>query len=74
MGKKGQRVGPVCRISSELICQWLMLEKEVSKGQIQEGTSLSHFKLVNLAKYSVGERNVEKPSTGWNQKFQFNLG
>jgi hypothetical protein len=50
-----------------------MLEKEVSKDQAQEGTILSHFKWVNLAIYSVGERNVEKPSTRWNQKFQFNL-
>jgi hypothetical protein len=74
MRKKGQRVGPVCRISNELIYQWLMLQKEVSKDQAQEGTSLSHFKWVNLARYSVGERNVEKPSTGWNKKVLFHLG
>jgi hypothetical protein len=66
--------GPVCCISSELIYQWLMLEKEVSKDQEQEGTSLSQFKWVNLAIYSVGTRDAEKPSTGWKQKVQFHLG
>jgi len=49
MQKKGQSVEQVCRISSELIYQWLMVEKEVAKDQAQEGTSMSHFKWVNLA-------------------------
>jgi hypothetical protein len=51
-----------------------MLEKEALKDQAQEGNSLSHSKGVNLAVYSVGERNVEKPSRGWNQKVKFYLG
>jgi hypothetical protein len=50
-----------------------MLEKEALRDQTQEGTRLSYSKGVNLAVYSVGERNVEKPSTGWNQKVQFHL-
>jgi len=74
MRKKGQRVGPVSRICSGLIYKWLILEKEVSKDQAQEGASLSHFKWVNLAIYSFGKRNVEEPSTGWKQKVQFHLG
>jgi hypothetical protein len=64
MRNKEQMVGPVCRISSELICQWLMLGKEVSKDQAQEGTRLSQFKWVNLTMCSVGTRDAEKPSTG----------
>ena len=65
--KTKHRKEPVSPISSGLIWQYILLDREMLKNQVEYGTKKSTFIWINLAASAAGNRNVEIPSTGLNQ-------